>query len=139
MIQVRGKVFETNSSSTHSLTMCSEEEFNKWKSGELLFDYYNDCFAQSIALSDEDKKDARLYYDDVKGSYWKSWDQLSDEEIESWYSKYANEFIRKSKYNEFMTYKDWCERQDYLDRFVETYTSPSGDKIIAFGKYGYDG
>lgn len=139
MIQVRGKVFETNSSSTHSLTMCSEEEFNKWKSGELLFDYYNDCFVQSIVLSDEDKKDARLYYDDVKGSYWKSWDQLSDEEIQSWYSKYANECLRKSKYDEFMTYKDWCERQDYLDRFTRTYTSPSGDKIVAFGKYGYDG
>lgn len=29
--QVRRGVFETNSSSTHSLTMCSEEEFEAWK------------------------------------------------------------------------------------------------------------
>lgn len=36
--QIRRGVFETNSSSTHSLTMCSEEEFEKWKNGEILFD-----------------------------------------------------------------------------------------------------
>lgn len=137
MIQVRGKVFETNSSSTHSLTMCSEEEFNKWKAGELLFDYYDDCFASIVELSDEDKENAKQNYNDVKGSYWKSWDQLSEEEIESWYSKYANEYLRNKHYG-LQTYEDWCN-EGYLERFTRTYTSPSGDKIIAFGKYGYDG
>lgn len=33
--QIRRGVYETNSSSTHSLTMCSEEEFEQWKNGEL--------------------------------------------------------------------------------------------------------
>ena len=36
--QIRRGVYETNSSSTHSLTMCSKEEFEQWKNGELLFD-----------------------------------------------------------------------------------------------------
>ena len=36
--QIRRGVYETNSSSTHSLTMCSEEEFEQWENGELLFD-----------------------------------------------------------------------------------------------------
>lgn len=35
--QIRLGVYETNSSSTHSLTICSEEEFEQWKNGELLF------------------------------------------------------------------------------------------------------
>ena len=26
-----------------------------------------------------------------------------------------------------------------LDTFTQHYTSPSGDKLVAFGKYGYDG
>ena len=138
MIQVRGKVFETNSSSTHSLTMCSEEEFNKWKAGELLFDYYNDCFADVMELSEEDKENAKQYYNDVKGSYWKNWDQLSEEEMESWYNKYTNECLRKDKYDDLQTYEDWCNR-GCLERFTRRYTSPSGDKIVAFGKYGYDG
>ena len=35
--QIRRGVFETNSSSTHSITMCSGEEYDKWCSGKLLF------------------------------------------------------------------------------------------------------
>ena len=41
-LSVRKGVFETNSSSTHSLTMCSEDEFDQWKNGKLLYDSYNE-------------------------------------------------------------------------------------------------
>ena len=36
--QIRRGVFETNSSSVHSLTMCLQSEFDKWVAGELIFD-----------------------------------------------------------------------------------------------------
>ena len=36
--QIRQNVFETNSSSVHSLTICSEEDFKKWENGELAYD-----------------------------------------------------------------------------------------------------
>ena len=42
--QIRRGVFETNSSSTHSLTMCSEEEFEQWKKGKVLFDENYETF-----------------------------------------------------------------------------------------------
>lgn len=35
MIQVRQGVFETNSSSTHSITMCTKNEFNEWADGKI--------------------------------------------------------------------------------------------------------
>ena len=35
--EVRRGVFETNSSSVHSLTMCSGEEYKKWENGEVLY------------------------------------------------------------------------------------------------------
>ena len=35
--QIRRGVFETNSSSVHSLTMCSGEEYKKWENGEILY------------------------------------------------------------------------------------------------------
>jgi hypothetical protein len=28
---------------------------------------------------------------------------------------------------------------DYLETFTRRYTTPNGDKVVAFGKYGYDG
>ena len=37
MIQIRKNVFETNSSSTHSLVMAVKSEFDKWEAGEYYY------------------------------------------------------------------------------------------------------
>jgi hypothetical protein len=60
---IRQGVFETNSSSTHSLTICSCEEYSKWEDGELYWsygdfveipeEYRNYTDEQWIALLDE--------------------------------------------------------------------------------------
>ncbi len=42
MKKVRSGIFETNSSSTHSLTIVSKEDFEKWKRGELVFNRWDD-------------------------------------------------------------------------------------------------
>ena len=42
--QIRRGVFETNSSSVHSLTMCTGEEYKKWESGEFLYWKIKDKF-----------------------------------------------------------------------------------------------
>lgn len=42
--QVRFGVFETNSSMTHSLTICTKEEFEKWQNGEILYGRWNEDF-----------------------------------------------------------------------------------------------
>ena len=34
---IRKGVFETNSSSTHSITMCSKEDYDKWERGEMFY------------------------------------------------------------------------------------------------------
>ena len=35
--QIRTSVFETNSSSVNSLTICTKDEWDKWENGELVF------------------------------------------------------------------------------------------------------
>lgn len=42
MIQVRSNIFETNSSSTHTLVICTEDEFKKFNNNELCLDYWED-------------------------------------------------------------------------------------------------
>lgn len=42
MKQIRKNVFETNSSSTHSITMCMKSDYDKWVSGGLAWDRWND-------------------------------------------------------------------------------------------------
>ena len=41
MKTIREGCFETNSSSTHSITMCMESDFLKWKNGEMYWDSWN--------------------------------------------------------------------------------------------------
>lgn len=41
MIQIRQGVFETNSSSTHALAICTQEEWDKLQSGEYVIDEWD--------------------------------------------------------------------------------------------------
>lgn len=134
--QIRRGTFETNSSSTHSLTICDEYEFKKWKNGELLFDYWNDKFVERVDLTDKQKKEAEKKYNDIKSCYYKDWEDLSDDEKSRWYNKYQleNELVDEDT----KTYDDYFDEL-YLETFVEEYTTKNGDKVVCFGKYGYDG
>lgn len=134
--QIRRGVYETNSSSTHSLTMCSEEEFEQWKNGELLFDEWgSESFVKANSLSDDDKKYAVQDYENHKDEFSKDWSDLSESAKEKYYTKYAKE--NNIVDEDAKTYEEW--RHSNLETFVDRYTSKSGDKIVAFGKYGYDG
>lgn len=139
MRQIRRGVFETNSSSTHSLTICTEDEFNKWKDGELMFDSYNyELVEVNTKITEEEKENAKEYYEDSKKAFWKLWDQLSEEEIEAWYEKYMNDFDKLDTYR-YKTRNQFLYESNSLETFTQRYTSPSGDKLVAFGYYGYDG
>ena len=123
MIQVRNGVFETNSSSTHSLTMMMKSDYERWGKEELyLFDGYT--YGWDFAAP-------------VKGVLY-----TKDEMIE---------FIKNNKYYKDVTDIDWEIRRDvgfvsfddegseYLESFYKEFTTPSGETIVAFGEYGYDG
>lgn len=134
--QIRHGVFETNSSSTHSLTMCSEEEFEDWKRGKVLFDESKGgTFVSVSVMNDYDKKMAENNYENTKDIFQKDWRDLAEEAKEKYYFEYAKEkgiIGEDSKtYEEYMGYGN-------LEKYIEHYTSKSGDKIIAFGEYGYD-
>lgn len=68
--QVRIGVFESNSSSTHSITIVKADDFDKWRNGELMFDRLNDEFIEATQTKIEED-DVRDYYNDNKDKYWK--------------------------------------------------------------------
>jgi hypothetical protein len=60
--QVRVGTFETNSSSVHCMTMCTNSDYEKWQNGELLFDTDSECL-----ISKEEAKsllEGENYYDE---------------------------------------------------------------------------
>lgn len=95
MISVRKNIFETNSSSTHSICICTEENFDKWKKGEKLWDYYGDELVDVSEVPEEDRD---------------TWD-----------------------------FRSYEYEGDYREWYDVSFTTPSGDKMIAFGLYGYEG
>lgn len=127
MIQIRQGVFETNSSSTHSITIAPESDFNKWKNGDV---YLNEAWWSVSNNPNEDKtfltKDEAInllesceYY---KGN--ENLSDMSDAEI--------NEVFRNWEIYTFENY--WS---DYLESYEERYATEHGDVVVAFGQYGY--
>lgn len=98
--QIRKNIFETNSSSVHTLTMCSADEYRRWQDGEMVYDY---DFDKLVEITPE---------------------------IEE---------CMKSKWSSYYTYDRFWEYIGYYDTFKNSYKTVSGDEVIAFGYYGYDG
>lgn len=63
--QIRQGVFETNSSSVHSLTICDADEYQQWKDGTLVMDDYNDKLVEATEETKENEDRYRTYE-----SYW---------------------------------------------------------------------
>lgn len=115
MRQIRSGVFETNSSSVHSLTMCSEEEYKKWENGEVMYWRDADKFAKREQIIEELK--ISKWYDHVN---WENKDEVDD--------VFSDEGIQTSE--------DFFDNE-YYETFEESYVTPNGEKVIAFGYYGY--
>lgn len=114
--QIRYGVFETNSSSVHSLTMCSEEEYEKWKNDSLLFWKDENKFGTREDIIEE-LQDCD-YYSNV------DWE---DEETVS--EIFSEEGIQ--------TYEEFFD-DEWFETYHESYTTPNGETVVAFGYYGRD-
>lgn len=66
--QIRRGVFETNSSSVHSLTMCTQSDYDRWKDGELIYDYWDGKLISNDEL-DDDYDEGRYYTYDRFNDY----------------------------------------------------------------------
>lgn len=134
--QVRIGVFETNSSSTHSLCICSKKDYDAWRCGNVLFDSWNEKFVKSNELTNEQKIKAAKKYENNRDKFQMHWEDLSDDLKEEYYAGYA---IDEGIVDEDLKKYDDYMKDDYLEIFEEEYTTEHGDKIVAFGKYGYEG
>ena len=88
MLKVRIGVFETNSSSVHSITIVPEEKFKEWKNGKLIFDKWDEVLVDSGEINPDDldyyEREYRYYtYDDFN-----DWEKL---EYETYHERYETE------------------------------------------------
>ena len=120
--QIRRGVFETNSSSTHSLTMMMKSDYERWHNDQLYMysDGYGWDFSRPVVNQLYTRDEAVEFVKNNK--YYRH-----DEEIDG-------HLLREFG---FIAWDD--EGSEYLEGFYEEFTTPSGETIVAFGEYGYDG
>lgn len=119
MRQVRSSVFETNSSSVHTLTICTEDEYGLYTDGELLH-----CRCDWVLKGTK-----------YEGRKFVTREEAAEIEKEYRYA-YDDKSIEESVHDDFEFYDD---EDEYLECYEEHFVTPSGDKMVAFGRYGYDG
>ena len=117
--QIRVGVFETNSSMTHALTICTQEEYDKWQNGETLLNRYAYDDDNQFITNDDN------LIEKLKKQY--------DNESCKWYDTFE-EFLHSEGIDSYDTYDEDC----YFEHYEKTFTTPSGDKMVAFGYYGHD-
>lgn len=128
MKTIRQGCFETNSSSTHSITLCMESEFEKWKNGEL---YWNRWDEKLVPKEEVEKEFAKIREEFISEN--PGFDE-NDEEWQEELEKYINE--------DGKTYYSYEDFNDYEYMEYETYEdslkTPNGEIVVAFGYYGND-
>ena len=137
MIQVRHNVFETNSSSTHSITVTTEDTYNAWLKGLVKFNEWSETFTARKQLTDQDREACRQEYQANKPSYYKDWEDLSETDKQNQYSSWERKYI-ETEDSDFKTYEEWRARHCGCEFSEVHYTTEHGDKIVAFGCGGYD-
>lgn len=119
---VRKNVFETNSSSTHSITMCSESDFDKWKKGEMYWNRWNE---ELVPKEEVEKEMAKL-----KEEFISEHPDYDKDDID--WEEQLEDYLNSDK--EYYTYEEF-NNYNYIE--YETFED-SYDGVVAFGYYGMD-
>lgn len=143
MVKIRRGTFETNSSSTHSIVICSKSQFDDWKAGKCFFNTDDEIFVYPDTSKIEAyRKDAIDHYKNYRDvdPYSIKWDELPAEKQEEYIKTHVKYKVEQDNcsYNH-MTYDNYRFRYQEGCEYTEKYfTTEHGDHVVAFGKGGYD-
>ena len=130
MIKIRSNCFETNSSSTHSLVVCTKNQYDKFKKLKLF--YIDSSAFEEKFLPVEDLIDKLFYMHKLDvDAHEELKNMLKQNDIEG-----IEDYLRDYHVYSFNTYGDveWAE-----DHYYTEYKTPGGETISIFGYYGYNG
>lgn len=116
-VQVRQGVFETNSSSTHAVSVCTLSEWEDYRNGKLWLNMNSLTFLPEY--------DAKIY----------NADKITE----------AKARAERGGWNFDITDYDWELYHSYDEEvdmcyewFTEKFTLPNKQEVVAFGYYGHD-
>lgn len=132
MINIRRNVFETNSSSVHSITMCLKEDFDVWCEDEKY--YYHSTYKLDDGQSQFFTFDEMCLFMHMK----LGWDEQELNELKELKENDNSEFESALHDADFYTYNSFETYHDNYELYEETFTTPNGETVVAFGYAGAD-
>ena len=137
MYSIRRNVFETNSSSTHSLIICSDKTYNDWLDGKVVYNSYAEEFVEAKQPTEIDFHKAEVMYMENKSDYMKDWKDLTPQ-MQLAYLK--ENVMEENDTYQYRTYEDYKNEMDSMEEsFERTYETEHGDVVHILGYMGYDG
>lgn len=91
-IQIRRGVFETNSSSVHSLCICSKDDYDRWKNGELFYKYFSDKLVEDSTEVQQNRED---YLKHESCNDYMTYEEFQNY-VNKYYETYEERYIHKS-------------------------------------------
>jgi hypothetical protein len=120
--QVRKGVFETNSSSVHTVCLCDQSDYDKWKDGNLMYDV---CREELVPPYNEE---------------YLKWKEQKLPSLQNFYDHHGEEeFDIDIEDYRFLTWEEFYLRfgSDY-ETFKETKKINKKTTVVAFGYFGND-
>jgi len=141
MVNVRYGMFETNSSSTHTMCIVNDEEYKKLLNGELFIDYEDlvdkDTIIKGLVEVAQNNPDDMYEFcldvccmpiDDKKPEFTYEWfAALPSEDL----NELAHEYLGAQDFDHYMN-------SGYYESYEDKYTTEHGDTVHIFGLFGRD-
>lgn len=130
MKQIRRNVFETNSSSVHSITMCLEDIYDKWVNDEVYF--YDSTYKLPKG------RDKFFTWDDML-EFMRNELKVDEEDIKALIEAKENdnsEFTSILHDSDFYTADSYENYNEDCEHYAEVFTTPLGERVCAFGYSG---
>lgn len=130
MINIRRNVFETNSSSVHSLILCTKKDYKAFQNGKLFYVNYSSLKESEKLCTWEQLldiiKNKKIYvsdetYEDIVKLRENNQDETLEDYLADW---------------DIFTFDAFMNRNEELEDFYNEITTESGETICAFGYYG---
>lgn len=136
-VSIRQGVFETNSSSVHSCSICTEDTYKKFNDGEVWINGEDDYLPKDEAIEynlneikedipeDKFEKFSEVYRDTC--SFYEAYDAI-DEEFRKWDIDPWDFYLNSDEFWEYYEYDDWTKH----------FTDANGTPMVAWGYCGHD-
>ena len=153
-IQIRKNVFETNSSTMHTLIISKESDYDAFLQGDLwVIETYDnednveflseaEAIENNIETLKKEGYDNEQYFDNYRKlkKFWEAfsalYDKDNDKQYDDWES-FKDEYSIDSRYDYYHDWDDFWEDMLYesFERVIET---EHGDRLVAWGYYGQE-